>query len=242
MSRTAVIVASVLCVLALGCSTMPVHKPPQLNFVDVEGYQYPYRLIIPKEYNALDKTQAWPLAICLHGAGGDENSYLTHKSGRDSIAPYAEKRGYVIALPAGTRSQKELATQVPLEVIKEVIKHGRIDTKRIYVTGFSKGGALSYKLIQENPDMFAAGYPVVCAPWDEVLPGLEKTPLKILLGTKDKHFSIEKAREQVEKIRDAGGEVELFLPDGGHGGYRRNWAYDMIFDWFDSHVKPVEAP
>ncbi len=236
----------VLCfalVFVPGCSLMPesgglpFHQPPELNFVEVEGFQFPYRLVVPPAYNANDKTQAWPLVIGLHGAGGDENAYLTHRSGRDSIDVIARKRGYVVAMPAAPRARKDLSTSVVVEVVKEVQKHGRINPDRIYVTGFSMGGFTTYRVIHENPDLFAAAFPIVCPPFEDVLEGLEKTPLFIFLGTRDKHFDQEHTDKMIQAIKDAGGEVHLHLHEGGHGGYRLDWTYEMIFDWFDQHTK-----
>ena len=62
-------------------------------------------------------------------------------------------------------------------------------------------------------------------------------PLKIFVGTRDKWTPIEVVEKDVQTIRSAGGEVELYVHEGGHGGYRFNWVYDMIFDWFDAHTK-----
>jgi len=252
-----------------GCSFVgmggfePTYADTLLNFVEVDGKQWPYRLYLPTAYDRLDKNTRWPLVIGLHGAGGDENSYYSHKSCTDPIYGMAEKRGYIFAGCCAPRKDYDLLTEVPYEVVKEVQKHWHIDPSRIYVTGFSKGGLRTYQLLAEYPEPFAAAFPLVWPPMcndhklkdnykidvkiypaEEKAAQLAKVPMKIFVGTRDKHTTpIENVEKDVQMIRDAGGTVELHVHEGGHGGYRLNWTYELIFDWFDQHVnQPEEAP
>jgi predicted peptidase len=242
-----------------GGGFVPKYSDTLLNFVEVDGKQWPYRLYVPSAYDRLDKDTRWPLVLGLHGAGGDENSYYSHKSCANPIYEVAEKRGYIFAGCCGPRQDNSLLAEAPLEVMKEVQKHWHIDPSRIYVTGFSKGALTTYQLLAEHPEPFAAAFPLVWPPIsndaklkdsykidmkiyppEEKAKQLAKVPMKIFVGTRDKHTPIENVQKDVDMIRAAGGEVDLYIHEGGHGGYRLNWAYEMIFDWFDQHVKPLE--
>lgn len=54
----------------------------------------PYRLYVPSTY---DGRKPFPLIVCLHGAGGDENSIFDETS----IARLAEARGVIVVAPLG---------------------------------------------------------------------------------------------------------------------------------------------
>lgn len=118
-----------------------------------------------------------PLILFLHGMGGtgtDNALHLTECYGGTAIAglyPWC----YVMApqchpeifksLPnirsmkfrhtkAGGWNQSYLARVC--DIIREMIADGRVDPKRVYVTGLSMGGAGTIRAINTAPDLFAA--------------------------------------------------------------------------------------
>ncbi|MFC1737153.1 prolyl oligopeptidase family serine peptidase [Candidatus Hydrogenedentota bacterium] len=232
---------------------------PDTHFgtVEVDGDQFSYRLFLPSTY---DDTKPFPLIMGLHGGGGDETSYFEWKGNPDRIQTFAEDRGYIVVCPAAPRKRKELSVEVPLEVVRRIRKQRNIDPDRIYITGFSMGGFTTYLVVAREPEVFAAAFGIVWPPvtdTDAIYPlmqrlepvpaekkieGLAKVPLQVFIGTRDRHTPIDIVEGDVQRIREAGGEVELHVHEGGHGGYRLDWVYEKIFDWFDAHVKtPEEA-
>jgi polyhydroxybutyrate depolymerase len=62
-----------------------------------------------------------------------------------------------------------------------------VDPSRVYVTGPSNGGMMTYRLLVERPSVFAAGVALIAnLPQADVAPPTSSTPLMIMNGTKDK--------------------------------------------------------
>jgi len=111
-----------------------------------------------------------PLVVALHGYGGSStgvSSYLRMRA-------VAESRGFVLALPHGTRDRTGLSfwnatdgccdlygsdvddSSYLLAVIHEVQHEYRIDPTRIFVLGHSNGGFMSYRMACDHADTIAA--------------------------------------------------------------------------------------
>jgi len=236
-----------------------VNLETQFCMVEYDGQLRPYRIFFPSSYvhgtaKKKDEVKGFPLVVACHPAGGDETSYFEWKGNPDRIQTIAEERGYIVACPAlppldmskrGDRSYLDLMMEsdIPamvMAVIAEVKKQRWIDDSRVYLMGASKGGMTTYITAAQNPETFAAIAGVVALFGDEHVEGLSKIPVLMWNATRDKHFSVEKAREMKEKLEAAGGEAKLVEVEGGHGGYRNMEAYKVIFDWFDGHRKKAE--
>jgi predicted peptidase len=215
------------------------------------------------------EAKEFPLVIVLHPAGGDETSYFQWKGEPARIQVVAEERGYIVAAPAlpplperKKEEEPEAEGEKPGEgdfvssywnrlaevkipemvsaLVREIKKQRWIDDSRVYLMGASKGGMSTYLAASREPETFAAICGVVALFPDEAVEGLSKVPVMMFNATRDKHFSIDKAREMVEKLEAAGGEAKLHVVEGGHGGYRNYEAYNLIFDWFDAHQRKAE--
>lgn len=242
-----------------------VNLNTEFCMVEYKGYMRPYRIFFPSGYihgqRAKDgEPKRFPLVIVLHPAGGDETSYFQWKGDPDRIQVVAEERGYVVATPslpplpeskggAGgildsywTRLAEVRVPEMVEALVNEIKKQRWIDDTRVYLMGASKGGMSTYLAASRNPETFAAICGVVALFPDDAVEALSKVPVMMFNATRDKHFSIDKAREMVEKLEAAGGEAKLHVVEGGHGGYRNYEAFDLIFDWFDAHQRKVEEP
>jgi predicted esterase len=154
------------------------HLPSQI--IRVNGELRRYGLYIPPNY---DSTRAFPLIICLHGAGFDGDSYL------DRWQPRLGDR-YILACPTfvfGAWWTKE-AEELVLSVIKAVIKKYHVDPDRVFLTGMSNGAIGTYLIGLNHADLFAALIPMAGALPDPLLPLLDNaqtTPFYLIHGAKD---------------------------------------------------------
>ncbi|MCG6191178.1 extracellular catalytic domain type 1 short-chain-length polyhydroxyalkanoate depolymerase [Maribellus maritimus] len=166
---------SCILLLFLNCSEeQSGYSTPEqgLRFYDhisIERKARTYLLNLPPNYY---ESRNFPLVIALHGTGGDayqfENDYGFTKTANDNQ--------FVVVYPEGVRSDGILGVRTwnagtccdyamennidDVEFIKELIDRleskYKIDSKRIYVTGMSNGGMLTYRLACELSDKFAA--------------------------------------------------------------------------------------
>ncbi len=139
--------------------------------LNVAGAQRFYLVHAPRAYR---KGQLYPLILAFHGGGGD--SELMAKEEYYHWISKADKEGFIVAFPNGASRVKsgKLATwnagnccgyardekfddvDFVREVIRDIQSRFNVDSKKIFATGMSNGGMMSYRLACEMSDTFAA--------------------------------------------------------------------------------------
>ena len=167
--------------------------------VRVRGKALSYGLFVPPAY---DPEIAFPLVVCLHGAGFTGDSYLER---------WATRLGesHILACPttmAGTwwtRSSEELV----LATIRTVRAHYRIDPDRIYLTGMSNGGIGAWIIGMHHAPRFAAVAPMASGIDDVMFPFLENlrhTSLYVIHGAKDRIMPVWLSRNITNELARIG--------------------------------------
>lgn len=219
-----------------------------------DGRLYPYRIFFPSSYRHAPEEEGgdiekFPLVIACHPAGGDEIAYFEWKGNADRIQTIAEKRGYVVACPAGPDRAWHVRTAGPapavaakpeapaiiMALLQEVVKQRQIDTSRVYLTGASSGALATYATAAANPNTFAAVAGVCGTFPQEAIDTLKQTPTLIFNAQKDKLIPIRVMRDRSKALEEVGGKVKFIETRRGHGGYRDLETYALLFDWFDAH-------
>ncbi len=136
--------------------------------LDHDGRMRTYRLYVPAKLRA-----PAPLLFVLHGGGGSGSNMelITHRG----FNRVADRDGVVVVYPdgvgrnwndgrSGVRAQamREHVDDVGFfrALVRELSARYRVDAKRIYSTGISNGGFMSFRLACEAADVFAAVAPV----------------------------------------------------------------------------------
>ncbi len=156
---------------------------------EYEGISLLYADYIPE--TASDEAGTNPLIIWLHGAGEGGTNTLINIMGNkvvnlatDTVQSYFGDTGaYVLAPQAptmwmdfdgkGTYNNSvessdghSYYSEALMALIKDyVAQHPEIDTSRIYLGGCSNGGYMTVNMAIQNPDYFAAIYPI-CEAYD----------------------------------------------------------------------------
>lgn len=161
------------------------------------GLERTYCYYLPSGY---DRNKSLPLVIALHGGGGTGKAMNNAAGGFNSIA---ERENFIIAYPDGIekhwndsrglsqyKAQKENIDDTGFisSLIDYFIKEFNADKKRVYVTGISNGGLMSYRLAFELPEKIAAFAPVIACLQEELFVNYSpKEPVSILImnGTED---------------------------------------------------------
>jgi polyhydroxybutyrate depolymerase len=138
------------------CSGTATGTPGSTQNLMLNGRQY--TLHIGKTVKA---GSAAPLIFSLHGLTMTPAS-MELMAGWD---PIADKEGLIIARPAGVGSSNgwDLTTNKDFDLMKAIIEDVNakacVDRKRIYATGFSHGGFMSFAIACKLGDLFAAVAP-----------------------------------------------------------------------------------
>jgi len=116
---------------------------------DLDDTDQPYSLWLPKDYSPDRK---WPLAVQLHGLGGN------YRIG----GPPKELEDFVVAAPdgRGNTDYKLWGELDVVRVVEDVQARLSIDPDRVVLYGFSMGGSGSWQVGVHFPDRFAALGPV----------------------------------------------------------------------------------
>ncbi len=128
-----------------------------------------YLLYIPASYNT---KKGAPLVLFFHGGGGNMEQAASDYGWEEK----ADKEGFVLAFPNGSSRlpRQHLATwnagnccgyardkkiddiKFVKQVIADIKQRANIDERRVFATGMSNGGMMTYRLACEMADTFRA--------------------------------------------------------------------------------------
>ena len=216
-----------------------------------DGTTMPYRLYVPKDYDA---KKTYPLLVVLHGAGErgkDNEAQLKHallqmfnvenSPVRDAIvlAPQCPEGQQWVDTPwasgnystAKVKESNELAGV--MEIIDELWYEYTIDDDRIYAMGLSMGGFGTWDLLSRHSDVFAAGVPICGGGDPEMAEVLVDVPIKTFHGSADTSVPVAGTREMAEALENAGSEVFTYeeFEGQGHGIWNTVAARADVINW-----------
>jgi len=149
---------------ATACTPARAHEPGTsmvtMQYGDVAR---DYVLHIPPSY---DGTEPLPLVFDVHGY----TSFATEQLMRSKWDQMADRENFVLIDPDGMNKSWNAGNCCGgndnddvgffRELVKKATAELCIDSKRVYVSGHSNGGAMTYRLACEAADIFAAAAPV----------------------------------------------------------------------------------
>ena len=223
------------------------------------GGTLPYRLLKPQ---SLDSGRKYPLVLFLHGAGergSDNKKQLVHGASdflrQDRRAKYP---AFVVApqCPEGNRwveSDWGLKTgrgefddvasdpmRMVLELVDSLAESQPIDKTRIYVTGLSMGGMGTWYAAQAKPKRFAAMLEICGGGDPEWADRYTGVPIWIFHGQSDGAVPIQRNREMIAALAEAGHHPELRYteyPKVGHNSWTQTFRRDDVFEWLFSQQR-----
>lgn len=203
---------------------------------EIDGTLQPYRLYVPRSY---DRSRAYPLAVALHGMGGDENS-LFDGYGDGALMREAERNGFLVVCPKGREPASMYrgpAERDVLDVLAQVRLAYRVDNARIYMLGHSMGGYGTWSIAMNHPAVFAAIAPVAGGGNPSQVGRIRHIPQLVIHGEADKTVPAAASRSMVEAAKRVGATVKyLEVPGGTHTDVFVP-ALPEMFSWFNTHRK-----
>ena len=150
-----------------------------------------YKVHTPKNYDA---KKTYPLIISLHG-------FTSNGAGQAAFFPLrdlADKHGFLFSYPSGIgrswnasnaccdwENKNDDSTYLRNFILWAMQRYS-VDKKRVYVTGLSNGGFMSYRMAYDHADLITAIVPFAGVGFKR-WPGKPKNPVSVLHihGTKD---------------------------------------------------------
>ncbi len=213
------------------CRSLPPRSAPAsgLHELQLELYadgkleETPVAVYVPKSYRS--DTPA-PLMLVLHGTGGEGKGLLP------LWREWAEKLGMLLVAPTETQraggygfTQRE--RDISLSALHWAKREYRVDSDRVFVTGISRGGHLSWDLALRHPDLWAGVAPMIGGPYWNLSGGranlryIENVlPLHLvdIQGAMDDAGLVWNVRFAFEELERLGAEDARYIeiPDMGH--------------------------
>lgn len=165
--------------------------------------------------------RSFPLLVALHGGGSSALLFC------DLWRPITQSHGYVLATPQGEERGPggtghrwgPNAHDSVRRSIDVILRTVNVNRSKIYLSGFSQGGHLTYALAKSYPHAFAGIAPIGVG-FD--LPDSKGARLlknmRIYIGHGELEPGLEDVRGLVENLRTHGCDVQLAIYRGtGHG-------------------------
>jgi pimeloyl-ACP methyl ester carboxylesterase len=163
----------------------------------------------------LAASRKYPLAVYLHGLCDECVTHvrILKESGLQWWHEYdrdvQQEPTFLLAPAGGTRGWTSAARrQAVFELIDGLLREFPVDPQRIYLMGFSLGGAGVWNYLQQRPGFFAAANPQALSGRDLDPEVLKNTPIWATIGINDSVSRLEQLTSLVARIRAANGDPQ----------------------------------
>ena len=194
------------------------------------------KLILPKEGDNL------PVVVVVHSSGGPSEFTSVVQSWRNDFKNQLLKNNIgIFEIDNFTsRGAKETATNQgkvsinageldALVAYKILDKHPRVNAKKLGITGQSRGGTASNMVVEKKfsdvvlgeENYYLASLPMAADCYNIGFENPTPTPAKILflMGGADDYTLAKYCVKYVEKMKKAGGDVEIIVKEGWHHNF-----------------------
>lgn len=193
-------------------------------YSNIDSTFRPYTIRVPVNF---DRSKKYPVIVYLHGSGDDDRVAfdMNPLTNFDVIEVFPNGRG-TSNLYCTDESQVDIR-----EAISDVVENYPVDTSKIILSGFSMGGYGVYRTFYEKPGIYRAlavfsGHPNLPSVWlgdgypdflkENYLAVFKGKKLFIFHGTQDRNCPFELTLKLVDKLKNAGAEIEFVSEETGH--------------------------
>ena len=189
-----------------------------------------YKIAYP---NNLVRTKRYPIIFYMHGAGerGDDLNLI------DVYGVFREiKEGkefeFICVAP---QCDKDIVWYDKLPLVKEFIldflKNDYVDKEKVFLTGISMGGYMSWQLLMSLPEVFKKAI-IFCGGGMYWNARRIKAEVWAFHGRKDKTVLLEESVKMVDAVNNSGGKARLTVyDDAEHNCWTETYRKREIYDW-----------
>ncbi len=188
----------------------------------------------PSAYAADVEHRRWPLIVGLHGTAGHPEQVMDFPRFQD----LAERFGFLVVCPYSS-GVGDLAQRYVAAVVDDTQRHFRVDPERIFLLGFSRGGAGVWGLGARYSDRWAGLVPISPATSSDpaLLERMRDLPVLVVIGDQDKAVSLRSVRRWVRRMGQLGMAYQFVeLPGMGHDLSRVQFL-PLVFAFLDHHAR-----
>ena len=219
--------------LSQGCSSQKRSQLIEGEMKTVNVQKLGYYLYYPEDYETKAK-EKFPLLLFLHGGGESGDTLATLKTnGPPKMIAEGKQFPFLILAPQNPDKKKWWNTRAVVQLLDTIVAHNRVDPKRIYLTGLSRGGGAAWEMAVQYPEKFAA-LAVVCgmtpvpyASWID-----KNMPIWVFHGEEDRSIPISESETMVGQLQKMGHDVKFTrYPDVGHDSWVKAYQTEELYRW-----------
>lgn len=217
---------------------MPIHDYKFRKEINKE-VKLAYRLSLPYAYEERNEKK-WPLILFLHGIKKrGEDLRVLDGYGLTGIAENDKNFEFIVVTPqCPSFSSWLLERDSVMALLDEIISTYRVDSERVYLSGFSMGGAGVWDLAAHSPELFAAIVPLAGRFHPEQAHLLDNVPIWAFHGEDDDVIPVERTVEMVEALEKIGGNVQCTIYPGlKHNVMKETYGNPELYKWLLNHKK-----
>ncbi len=242
-STTAAVVASRL--EAASDPTAPSARTAEQNLryrvLNAQGLEIPFSTVVlkPEGYDKLPEKR-WPLLLFLHGSGRGTQAWADIEPARIFLQKH---RDYPLLLVQLLASEGPWTPRKVLDQLTTLQFTYRIDPDRIYLVGFSMGGAGTWSALAAAPHTFAAAVPISSRAEVSTAPLLTHIPIWAFHGDID-FVDATSVITMIDTLRAAGGDARLTrLRNTDHVQAPLTALEEPdVYDWLLQQRRPATPP
>ncbi|MGF1558436.1 MAG: prolyl oligopeptidase family serine peptidase [Flavobacteriaceae bacterium] len=225
-----------LCTLLFqGCAAQTKSHLIDAEMETITTEKLSYYLYFPEAYEA-EPDEKFPILLFLHGGGESGDTLVAIKrNGPPRLIMQGKQFPFLILAPQNPHQKKWWNTRAVNQLLDSIVANNRVDKKRIYLTGLSRGGSAAWEMAVQYPEKFAA-LAVVCgmtpvpyASWID-----RNMPIWVFHGEEDRSIPISESEAMVDKLKEMGYNVRFTrYPGTGHNSWVKAYTTDELYEWFE---------
>ncbi len=231
--------SSILFFLFFSFSGLSVYAQQTVHTMEKQVTQsLQYLLYLPPDYGQ-DTTKTFPLMLFLHGGGETGNDIeLVKKHGPPKLIAEGKDFPFIVLSPQNPEN-KLWDNAALITLLDEIIATHRVDEKRIYLTGMSRGGYGAWSLAIQNPDKFATLVPICGGGTPNYVDRIKHLPIWVFHGARDKAVPLSNSVEMVEALEQVNGNVKITVySEASHDAWTRTYNNPELYEWLLKQSKP----
>jgi polyhydroxybutyrate depolymerase len=218
------------------------HGEFESETVQVADVTRTYRLFVPR---SVDLAKPAPLVFAFHGFLIDNKDAMPLYT---KLNETADKHGFILVYPNAVGGSWALSPDKMVKdlaffdaLLAKLTAEHKIDPDRVYLTGMSNGGYFAHFVGKERSTVVAAVAAHSAALGLQTLLGINaerKFPVMIIHGDKDNVIAVATARENRDRYRKEGHEVNYVeVPGLSHWWATDAGINDRIWAFFADHPR-----